>query len=144
MRVRSASASASGVGNRCCVPRRESAGRASPNACASRAVKVRAAATLTCWPMTARMAISKPSQPLGRRSPGRFFSSGRRRGSLRQRRGDRMRVGIQVEHAAQPVDDIQQARRRDAAQFQLQGMLAARPCADPQPARRRAGPMTRA
>ncbi len=69
--ARSASASASGVGNRCSSPGANATGNAWPKRCASRAASVRAAATLTCWPMIARTAISKPSQPLGRRRPGR-------------------------------------------------------------------------
>src|SRR3546814_20335183 len=38
-----------------------------------------AAATVICWPSTARIAISKPSQAPGTRKPGRAFRSEERR-----------------------------------------------------------------
>ncbi|EEF23144.1 conserved hypothetical protein [Ricinus communis] len=49
-----------------------------PKRAAMRPASVRAAATLICWPSTARTAISKPSKAPGRRNPGAPAASGPR------------------------------------------------------------------
>ncbi len=79
--ARSASASDSGVGNRCVSPPSGPA-RGVPARATSRAASVRAAATLICWPSTARVAISAPSTAPGSRSPGAFATNGPRSGSV--------------------------------------------------------------
>ena len=63
-----AAASAEGVGNSRSSPGMGVA-TGSPNACTSRAPSVRAAATVTCWPSTARTASSNPSSAPGTRTP---------------------------------------------------------------------------
>ena len=71
------SASASGAGNACVI---EPSGSSSgvPYAATSRAATVRAAATETCWPRTARTALSAPSTAPGTRTPGSAATSGAR------------------------------------------------------------------
>ena len=65
-----------------------------------------------------------------------FFQQRPQARIVRQRGGDGMRIRIQVEHAPQAVDDVQQPCRRHAVQLELQGMLVVRPRAHPQPSRR--------
>ena len=69
---------------------------------ASRAATVRAPATETCWPMTARTAVSGPSTAPGTRMPGQAATSGASRGSVAEQVVDGGRVGVEVEQPAHP------------------------------------------
>ena len=90
-----------------------------PWARVSRAATVRAPATLTCWPSTARTAISLPSTWPGTRSPGTASDERADQGVAgeRLRHGDRVAVG--VEHAAHALDggggvaQVVEGERRD-------------------------------
>ena len=78
-RRRSAAAMAAGSGNTCVRP---SCGRASaPCAATSLPPRRIAATTVICWPSTARIASSKPSQAPGMRKPGRAAVSAASTGS---------------------------------------------------------------
>ena len=78
--ARSAAAMAAGSGNTCVRP---SSGRASGAPCAATSLPPRriAATTVICWPSTARIASSKPSQAPGMRKPGRAAVSAASTGS---------------------------------------------------------------
>ena len=78
--ARSAAAMAAGSGNTCVRP---SCGRASGAPCAATSLPPRriAATTVICWPSTARIASSKPSQAPGMRKPGRAAVSAASTGS---------------------------------------------------------------
>ena len=73
---RSAPASSAGLGNSAVSPAGLPGGAGGPCCAASRPANVRAAATETCWPSTARTASSNPSKLPGTRSPGRARTSG--------------------------------------------------------------------
>ena len=78
--ARSAAASTSGVGNRWVIP---ACGvcRAWPYCATSLPARRIAATTVICWPSTARIASSNPSQVPGNRRPGRAATSCAIRGS---------------------------------------------------------------
>ena len=63
-----AAASVAGLGNSRFSPAK-GVSRGSPNCCTRRATRVREAATVICWPSTARTASSKPSSVPGTRKP---------------------------------------------------------------------------
>ena len=99
-------------------------GNGCPKRCASLAASVRAAATLTCWPRIARTAISKPSQPLGRRRPGPASYQGRQAFVCAKHARNGIGIRVQVEHPAQPLHDIEQSRGRGTVQFKAQSVFA--------------------
>ena len=66
----------------------------------SRPASVRAPATETCWPSTARTASSAPSTAPGTRRPGALRTSGASSGVGGERLVDRDRVGVEVEQPA--------------------------------------------
>ena len=66
--------------------------------------RVRAPATDTCWPTTARTTVSHASTVVGTRRPGRSATSGASDGVGGQRRCDGRRLGVEVEPPAYPVD----------------------------------------
>ncbi len=78
----SAARSASGVGKSCATPP-DGVRSDSPNRSASRPARVRAPATETCWPRTARMPVSAGSTVPGTRLPGERRTSRPRTGSGR-------------------------------------------------------------
>ena len=81
--------------------RRRPGSRAARRAAAtSRAASVRAPATLTCWPSTARTSSSVPSGCPGARRPGRFATSGASSGSAAEMVVDGRRVAVEVEQPA--------------------------------------------
>ena len=88
----STAATAAGVGNRWVSPPSGSS-TGSPPAATSRAARVPAAATVTCWPSTILRAISAGSTVPGMRRPGAAATGGPagRRPGLRRRRRDRRR-----------------------------------------------------
>ena len=74
-----ARASSAAVGKTRSSPGPSSTAR--PKRAASRPASVVAAFTVTCWPSTARTAVSNGSNAPGTRSPGRAATSGARSGS---------------------------------------------------------------
>ena len=70
----------------------------------SRAAAVRAAATVTCWPSTARTASSSPSTCPGTRRPGVAADQRAEHRVAGERVADRDRVAVGVEEAAYALD----------------------------------------
>ena len=113
---------------------------ASPAVATMRPATVRAPATETCWPTTARTAVSNGSTLPGTRRPGIAATSGRERRVVGQRVVDGDRVGVEVEQraarAARPAPRSRQSASR------RRSVTPARSSADgarPAPARRRRG-----
>ena len=104
-------ASAAGVGNRCVSPP-SGEGSRSPSCATRRRVVVRAPATETCWPRTARTASSAPSTCPGDAPP----RTGRHQRGQQRVRGeggvDHGRVGVEVEQPSGRAR-VRPARRAD-------------------------------
>jgi len=82
----------------------------SPKTATKRPASVVAPFTLTCWPITARIASSKPSKAPGTRSPGCRATTGAIAGSVEEPRGDELGPRAQVEDGAQSIEQRGQGR----------------------------------
>ncbi len=89
------------------------------DAATSRPACVWAAAVETCWPKTARSAISAPSTHRGTRRPGDLFTTGASRRIGAQLAVDRHGIGVEVEQPSAPRD-----RRREVTHVAQHGATA--------------------
>ena len=103
----------------------------SPKAATSRVPMVRAAATVICWPSTARTASSWAIQRARDTQPVAQWKV------AVQGCVDGDRIGVQVEHGTNPADDHRQ-RRRERIAHRQKDLLAIGVEAKLQPARMRA------